>query len=171
MIRGAVFVVAVGVALSLAACKSRADRTQAALAASAAPVGGAECAACGMIVRDQPPPHGQVVYHDGTRAFACSIADLVQTLAVPSGHGSPERIFVEALSADVVPAEITPKTPGTWVDATSASYVLGVARPGVMGTPVLVYAARADAERAAGRYNGHVVSWGDLHHRILEAHP
>lgn len=141
-------------------------------AASAAPaaIGGAECAACGMVVREQPAPRGQLVFRDGTRAFACSVGDLVQVLAAPSPHGSVEHTWVESLPAGVAPGAITASAPTKWIDATRGFYVLGVDRPGVMGKPVLVYAARADAARVAQRTGGHVVEWGALRGEIMGSH-
>jgi copper chaperone NosL len=163
--------VALGACLAAPACDRRDARATAAAAASAAPVGGATCAACGMVVREQPPPHGQVVFHDGTRAFDCSLADLAQTLSEPSPHGAPERIFVEALPSEVAPTAIGLETPVTWIDATTASYVLGVPRKGVMGQPVLVYASRSDADRIARAYGGRVVAWTALRAELLGSAP
>ena len=34
---------------------------------------GDECAACGMIVREQPSPRAQAVHRDGERVYFCSI--------------------------------------------------------------------------------------------------
>ncbi len=111
-----------------------------------------------MVVREQPAPRGQLVYHDGTRLFFCSVGDLVQYMQSPSPHGSVERMFVEVLDP-----KADPRNPGTvlrpWVEADSAAFVLEVKREHVMGEPVLVYASRSAAEDVAKRYGGRVVAW------------
>jgi len=144
------------------ACDRASHGPSEATAVSAAPIGDAECAACGMVVREQPPPRGQIAYRDGTRRFGCSVGDLAQVLAVPSPHGAPARVFVESLPVGLDPREVAPSTPTTWVDAASAGYVVGVARAGVMGRPVLAYATPADAERAAKLHGGRATTWEAL---------
>jgi nitrous oxide reductase accessory protein NosL len=106
------------------------------------------CAVCGMLVRDQPAPRGQVVHRDGERAFTCSVADLLAYLEAPSPHGAPAAVFVEVLSADAPPLKLQ-TAPHAWMDAESAGYVVGVDRPGIMGAPVLVYRDLESAEHAA----------------------
>jgi copper chaperone NosL len=153
-------------AFLLAACaKSKAELDPHAL--SAEPIGGAECAACGMVVREQPAPRGQLVFHDGTRAFACSAADLIQVLAAPSPHGKPTRVFIEVLDPDVPPAQVKSTTPTRWANAFEAHYVVGVARPGVMGPPVLAYASKNEADRAAAAFGGRAVGWDELERQLL----
>ena len=49
------------------------------------------CTACGMVIREQPAPRGQLLRRDGTREFLCSIDDLVQYLDVPSPLGKPKK--------------------------------------------------------------------------------
>jgi len=142
-------------------CKSKGGDEAAPLAASAAPMGHAECKACGMVVRDQPAPRGQVVHRDGTRAHFCSVGDMLHYLESPSGHGAPVAIFVEALAADADPMKNDP-TPRPWVRAEDAHYVTGVARKRIMGPPVLVYAKAQAADTAAKRHGGQRRPWKDL---------
>jgi nitrous oxide reductase accessory protein NosL len=149
------------VALALPACKESAQRAGAAAAASAAPIGIAECAACKMVVREQPAPRGQVVHRDGHRVHLCSIADLVHYVAAPSPHGAPSGVFVEALEDGFDPKSTDTKE-RPWVPAESAAYVVGVPRQHIMGPPVLAYSDRLRAETAAARHGGKVTLWKDL---------
>lgn len=156
--------------VAVPACRHGARDTHAAVDVAPAAIGTAECAACGMVVREQPAPRAQIVYRDGTRAFACSIGDLVQVLAAPSPHGAAEHVYVESLPASVEPTAISASTPTTWVDAKRAFYVVGVDRPGVMGKPVLAYAERADAGRVAMHHGGRVVGFSHLSQEIMGSH-
>lgn len=128
-------------------------------AAAPQPTGLAECAVCGMVAREQPAPRAQIERKDGTHEFFCSIGDMRADLAAPSPHGSAVGIWVEALPPGFDPAAPAgPELP--WISAESASYVVGRARPGTMGRPVLSYADRATAEAEAAE--GHVVDWASL---------
>ncbi|MCA9599479.1 MAG: nitrous oxide reductase accessory protein NosL [Myxococcales bacterium] len=130
-------------------------------AASAVAIGDDECATCAMVVREQPSPRGQLVRSDGTRQMFCSIGDLLQGLNAPSAHGKASRVFVETLDPKADPAQ-TSTAQRPWKPADSASYVLGISRKGVMGTPVLAYATRAQAEVVAKGRNAKVYDWKGL---------
>jgi copper chaperone NosL len=146
--------------LSLAACGGE-ERASAGASAHAEPIAEHECGSCGMIVREQPAPRAQVVHRDGTHAWFCSVGDVVAYLGAPSPHGRIEHVWVEVVEADVDLAS-TDVSEGTWVESTSAHYVLGVARPNVMGTPVLAFASAADAASAASRLGGRPASWSEV---------
>ena len=107
-----------------------------------------ECAVCGMLVRDQSAPRSQLVHRDGSEAFTCSVGDLLVYLSAPSPHGRAREIMVEVMTVDEDPALAHTHAHG-WVDADEAWFVVGVERTGIMGTPVLAYASRADAEARA----------------------
>ncbi|MCB9557337.1 MAG: nitrous oxide reductase accessory protein NosL [Deltaproteobacteria bacterium] len=121
----------------------------------------AECAACSMVVREQPAPRAQLVHRDNTRKFFCSIGDLVQYLREPSPHGMPQGIFVEANDPAHDPTTVDSKA-RPWIRAETAHYVIGVARPRVMGPPVLVYQSASDAARIAGAHQARVVRYAGL---------
>lgn len=124
-------------------------------------IDGDECAACGMIVREQPSPRAQAVHRDGERVFFCSIGESVNYLSSPSPHGALIATYVEVLAPDADPAlDATERRP--WVPADQATYVVGVARPRVMGEALLAYPTRAQAAAAAARFHGRVASWTQL---------
>lgn len=126
-----------------------------------APLAGTTCAACGMVVAEQPPPRGQVLHRDGTHAHLCSIGDLRAYLQAPNPHGQPLGTWVEALPAGYDPAD-TRSAALPWHDAETAHYVVGFHRPATMGRPALSFADAAAAAEASVRVGGHVVTWGDL---------
>lgn len=152
------------------ACSKHQDKGTATAAATPEAIGASECRACGMVVREQPAPRGQVVYADGERAFFCSIGDMVHYLETPSPRGAPTRVFVEALTPNEDPKQ-TNTSEHPWIAATDAHYVFGVAREGVMGKPVLVYASKEESSAAAARYGGHVLDYAGLQRALVHGEP
>jgi nitrous oxide reductase accessory protein NosL len=117
---------------------------------------------CGMLVRAQSAPRGQVVHRDGSRFFFCSLGDLLVHLGAPSPHGRTVAVFVEVMNPDENPmASHLDQHP--WVLAEDAFYVIGIERQGIMGEPVLAYAERGAAESAAqGHTDARVLDLGGL---------
>lgn len=130
-------------------------------AAQAEDPGLSECAVCGMVVREQPAPRGQVLRRSGVREHACSLGDLRALLAVPSPHGKVEQAWVEVLPADATLDQLGHE-PHPWAPAETAHYVAGVERPHVMGAPILSYASAGEADAAAARLGGYRTSWQSL---------
>jgi copper chaperone NosL len=143
---------AVLVALSLLSC-GPADDSGAERAQEPVALRDQEDEVCGMLVREQSAPRGQITHSDGSRFFFCSIGDMLVHLGTPSPHGRVKAIFVE-----VMEPEQDPSQPHTglhpWLPAEDAVYVVGIERPGIMGEPVLTYATRSDAERVIARHAG-----------------
>lgn len=123
---------------------------------------GHECAACAMIVDEQPSPRGQLVHRDGTRAHFCSIADMITYLEAPSPHGPATHVFVEAMPADAEDRLARDTSTRPWTTAKGAAFVTGFERERIMGTPYLTYASSADARRAADELGARVVGWDEL---------
>lgn len=144
----------------LAAC-GEPDAHRAELDLGPVPIQRHEGAVCGMIVSDQSAPRAQVVHRDGTRAFLCSIGDLLVYLEAPSPHGAPAAILVEVMDPSEAPAE-THAGPHPWIPASDGVYVVGIPRHGIMGDPVLVYRDRADAAVAMEGTAGRMLRFEDL---------
>ncbi|HUH04234.1 MAG TPA: nitrous oxide reductase accessory protein NosL [Kofleriaceae bacterium] len=157
--RGAL-VAAAALVLIGASC-SRGGSGAAEVELHAEPIDGQECGACGMIVREQSAARAQLVHRDGTRHFFCSIGDLLAYLEAPSPHGAVRATYVETLDPNADPREFE-VAPRPWVPAESAHFVTGVAKPRVMGRPVLVFETAETASAAATQYGGTVVPWRDL---------
>jgi len=132
------------------------------------PIADHECAACGMILREQPAPRAQLVHRDGHRAFFCSIADLVTYLEAPSPHGHATAIYVEVMPDDVT-AEQLATAPMPLLSADDVSFVYGGMHRPVMGEPVLTFRTRAAAERAATRLHAHVTDFAGLTRALSSA--
>lgn len=150
------------------ACRDSSSEQAKAAAAVAAPIDVAECAACGMVVREQPAPRAQLVHRDGERAYFCSIGDLVIYLRAPSPHGDPVAIFVEVTPADEAhDPTILDTRERPWVPAESATYLVGIDRPNIMGPPVLVYDSEAAADDGVARHGGTKKSWAEVARELI----
>lgn len=174
MRRNGTFVVGIGAVtlltlVALGGCKRGEAPDKRAASHAAESFGPSECAVCGMVVREQPAPRGQVVHRDGTRAHFCSLGDMVQYLRAPSPHGKVQASFVEVLDAGADPRQ-TSTVERPWQAAEQVSYVVGVTRSSpIMGAPVLTYPTRAAAERVAGAHGGRAQDWSTL--QSLDATP
>lgn len=152
------FILAQG--LTTAGCgRDKGASKEVALVAEA--IDGQECAACRMLVREQSAARAQLIHRDGTRHFFCSIGDLLAYRQAPSPHGEVLAIYVETLDPAADPRAYSVE-PRPWVPAESAHYVTGVAKPLVMGRPVLVFDTAEAARAAANAYGGTVVPWSEL---------
>jgi nitrous oxide reductase accessory protein NosL len=114
-----------------------------------------EDAVCGMLVREQSAPRGQVVHRDGSRFFFCSLGDMLIHLDAPSPNGRAEAVFVEVMDPSEDPMQ-SHTGPHPWAKAEEAIYVVGVERVGMMGEPVLTYADLAQAGHVTQRHPGAV---------------
>ncbi len=121
----------------------------------------AECAVCGMTVRDQPSPRGQLMHRDGAHKHFCSLGDLRAYLQTPSSLGEPVGVWVEDLGPgyDMLAFDTTFRP---WTPASGATYVVGVARPRIMGLPVLSFADPAHATDHVTDGGAHATSWTAL---------
>lgn len=164
----AIAVAALLVALVASGCDEEKQRASEVAALRSESPGTAECAACSMVVREQPAPRGQVVHRDGTRRFVCSLADLAHYLDAPSKHGEARAIFVEVLDPSADPRRVSAAA-RPWVRAGQAHFVVGVKRPRVMGKPALAYRTRAEAERIASAHGRRVVDFAALRRALTSA--
>ena len=142
------------------ACKKDSVQTES-IAFEAESIGSHECAACGMIVRDQPAPRGQLIHRDGTRHYFCSIADMITYIPAPSPHGRPVAVFVEVMAADADPSNMD-TSPRHWSLAEDVSYVVGGIERQVMGETIMTYVDDQTAEEAAVQLNSQAVRWLQL---------
>ncbi len=162
--RGAAVVVAAVSCTLAVGCKGDADASKT-VDQTAHQVGDESCGSCGMVVREQSGPRGQVVHRDGTREFFCSVSDMLTYMEAPSRHGRVVSAYVEAMDPAADP-KASDMHEHPWIKAEDAGYVLGVDKPRVMGTPVLAYATRAQAQAAAKRHKGEALDWEQLRRRL-----
>ncbi|MGI9431584.1 MAG: nitrous oxide reductase accessory protein NosL [Myxococcota bacterium] len=147
-------------ALLVGAC-SDSDGTAGSTPLEPAEISDQEGAVCGMIVRDQSAPRGQVIHRDGERSFLCSIGDLLAYLEAPSPHGDPASVLVEVMDPSEDPWE-THVGAHPWIPAHDGVYVVGVRQRQIMGPPVLVYRDRGSAERVIAGTDGRVLDYPEL---------
>ena len=152
-------VIALTLFLLLAAC-GKAPEAQDADSQTARAIGHAECAACGMVVAEQPAPRGQLIHRDGTRVFFCSLGDMVRYYEVPSPHGKPTAVFVEIMDPAIPPLTLSDE-PRPWYPAEEAFYVLGLPRTGIMGDPIMAYATDEEAIQVL-EHGGFLAGWNNL---------
>jgi len=129
--------------------------------ASIAPVeitAGTSCELDGMLLADYPGPKAQIHYADAEHpAFFCDTVELFNTLLAGEQVRAVRAVHVQ----DMGKADWNePK--GHWIDAKTASYVLGSKREGSMGPTIASFATRADAENFAREYGGRVLGFGDV---------
>lgn len=158
--RAMLLLVAAGTALALGGCGKDATTAEAAILAPE-PIATATCAACGMVVGEQPAPRGQVIYRDGHHAHACSISDLLLVSQTPSPHGAVVAVFVEAQDAagDPIPAATEAQPQHA---AEGLTYVRGAKRRGIMGTPVLAFRDGDRARKEAETLGLATSTWAEL---------
>ncbi|MBW2465134.1 MAG: nitrous oxide reductase accessory protein NosL [Deltaproteobacteria bacterium] len=120
-----------------------------------------ECAACGMIVREQPAPRGQLVHRDGTRAHFCAISDLAVYVGAPSPHGAPTSVYVEVMAPDTTPDDLSTDEL-SWSPVDDVSFVIGDFERPVMGQPVLTFSTDEEGGAAAARLDGRAIGWEGL---------
>lgn len=116
-----------------------------------------ECGVCGMGLDEQPAPRAQVLYRNGQRRFACSIADLRVLVQTPDPNGTPVAVWVEE-----APDVAVGRDERRWLPAEGAWFVFGVERPEVMGVPALVFDDHDAAEARAAQLGGHAVPWSSV---------
>lgn len=130
------------------------------------PIGHAECAACGMVVIEQPAPRMQVVHRDGHRAYFCSIGDSLHYLADRNSHGEATAVYVEVLPEEV-DAKVLDTKEKDWALVSDTVFVTGIERSGIMGEPVLAFRSASAADAVAKRAGGRVGGWMDVQRRLL----
>ncbi len=148
-----------GLWLALSGCGNTAPT--AVVPTAPADIEDAQCAVCGMFVREQPAPRGQIAWRDGTVEHLCSLGDLRAAAQTPSPHGAAHRVWVEVLPVDFVDGgDVTQPMP--WLPAQDAWFVFGASRPLVMGDAVLAFADQASALKHAEPLSTRPVRWAAL---------
>ena len=150
--------------LTVLACGSKPEEKTAAASNEAQPIGFAECAACGMVVAEQPAPRGQLVHRNGERVYFCSIGDMLAYQNTPSPHGRVVAVYVEVMDGTADPLSIDP-TERAWRAAEETHFVLGVPRNGIMGPPVMSYTQKQAGVDVAKAWKGDLMTWSKLQQR------
>jgi copper chaperone NosL len=114
---------------------------------------------CQMNLLEHDGPKGQAHLDGlpGAPLFFSQVSDLVTYLRLPEQSNEVLAIYVSDMGAD----EATWEQPGAtnWIDATTATYVVGSDATGGMGAPELVpFADPAEAEAFAALHGGSLMT-------------
>jgi len=127
----------------------------------------AKCPVCGMFVARYPDWVAGVVFRDGTAAYFDGAKDLFKFLLHPERHGNGRK------AAEVATVFVTDYYAVTQVDAHAAFFVLGSDVYGPMGTELVPFEKRADAEEFQKDHKGTAIlrfqDVGDPTIRTLQA--
>ena len=127
----------------------------------------AKCPVCGMFVARYPDWVAGVVFRDGTAAYFDGAKDLFKFLL------HPERYATGRAAGEVARVFVTDYYAVTQVDAHQASFVLGSDVYGPMGTELVPFERRADAEEFLKDHKGTAIlryqDVGDATLRTLQA--
>jgi len=149
------------VALILAVGGLNACSDEAAKAQSFAPVEIDRATSCeldGMLLIDYPGPKAQVHYAGQDRpVFFCDTVELFNTLLAGEQVRPVRMVYVQDMGqADWEHPE------GHWIDAKTATYVVGSKRHGSMGTTIASFSQKADAEKFVTEYGGTVYPYDGI---------
>lgn len=164
-LRPAAFALALGIALganALGGCAK--PETQQAAITPVEITAGTACELDGMLLADYPGPKAQIHYADSDRpAFFCDTVELFSTLLAGEQVRAVRAVYVQ----DMGQADWNePK--GHWIDARTASYVLGSKREGSMGPTIASFANRTDADAFAKEYGGRVLGFADIKPEMVD---
>lgn len=146
-------------ALSAALLASCADQTSAQKTYEPVEITtGTSCDLDGMLLADYPGPKAQIHYADQERPmFFCDTVELFNTLLAAEQVRAVRAIYVQ----DMGKANWDePK--GHWVDAKTATFVIGSKREGSMGPTIASFAQTADAEKFVAEYGGKALKFADV---------
>lgn len=117
---------------------------------------------CQMTLLEHPGPKAQVHFeeHPGQPFFFSQVSDAVAYRRMPEQDGTIVAIYVSDMGAA---ASWEAPGAGNWIDAESATYVVGSSRLGGMGAPELVpFADAVKAADFAAAYGGTLHSFADI---------
>lgn len=116
---------------------------------------GTACSLDGMVLGDYPGPKAQIHYADVEQPdYFCDMVELFRTYLKPERVRTVRAVYVQ----DMGKADWD-RPRGNWIDARTASFVVGGRRHGSMGPTIASFALKSDADRFAAEYGGRVVSF------------
>lgn len=116
------------------------------------------CALDGMLLADYPGPKGQLRYKDSEQTvWFCDATELLSTLIAPE----QVRPVAAAWVQDMAQADWE-RPVGHWIDARTATFVLGSRKHGSMGPTSAGFANVADAQRFADKNGGKLLAFAAI---------
>ncbi len=116
-----------------------------------------ECALDGMLLMDFPGPKAQIHHAEGKPDFYCDLLELFTVLLAPEQKRGALTAFVQDMG----------KTDwdhprAHWIDARSATYVVGSKKTGSMGPTFASFSSLADAKKFAIDEGGKVLRFDQI---------
>lgn len=119
---------------------------------------GTSCALDGMLLGEYPGPKAQIHFANAAEPeFFCDTIEMFSVLLNPEQVRKVNGVYVQDMGAT---DWTSPK--GAWIDARNAFYVMGSSKHGSMGPTYASFAQKADAEKFAKEFGGHVMAFGDV---------
>lgn len=110
------------------------------------------CSLDGMVLMDFPGPKAQIQYEQGPPDFFCDTKEMFSAVLRPE----QKKRIVAVYTQDMAKTDWA-HPQGYWIDAKTASYVVGSSREGSMGPTVGSFASEADALAFTKTYGGKVL--------------
>lgn len=152
--------------LPLAACDRRTGGSAAVTLAPVPIQAGDECTVCGMLIRGQPGPKGEVFLRGAERpAKFCSTTDMFAYILQPEHSGRVAQAYVHDMAA----TDWNTPSDDAFVVASDAWFVVGHELSGGMGHTLASFREQAAAERFIANYGGRVLAFGDVTLAVLQA--
>ncbi|MDE2402510.1 MAG: nitrous oxide reductase accessory protein NosL [Burkholderiales bacterium] len=116
------------------------------------------CELDGMLLADYPGPKAQIHYVGQDKpSFFCDTIELFHTLLAGEQVKAVKAVYVQDMGHTD-----WEHPSGHWIDAKTATYVLGSKRTGSMGPTIASFAQEADAKKFATEYGGKVLHFADI---------
>ncbi len=122
------------------------------------------CSVCGMIIVDIPGAKAQIHYKNKKVDLFCSTLDMFSFYLQPDRPSEVTKIYVNNMGkADWNHPE------NHWIDATTASYVYGGDRKGLMGEALVPFSDLKDAENYVKNHDGKIIAFNDVTMDLIRA--
>lgn len=122
------------------------------------------CELDGMLLADYPGPKAQIHYAGQDKpSFFCDTMELFNTVLAGEQVRAIRAIYVQ----DMGQADWNAPQ-GHWIDAKTATYVLGSKRHGSMGPTLASFAQPADATKFVGEYGGKALAYADIQREMVD---
>jgi len=151
--------------LPLAACDRGGQAQQ--LSIAPVPIGpDDECAVCGMTIRAQPGPKGQLFLTGQARPVKfCSTVDMFAFALQPEHRGRIAAVYVHDMAGAAWDAPADER----FVPAREAWFVAGGQQHGAMGRTLASFHRRADAEAFGAERGGRPLAYDEVSLDVLRA--
>lgn len=119
---------------------------------------GTSCELDGMLLADYPGPKAQIHYvGQDEPSFFCDTIELFNTLLAGEQVKAVKAVYVQDMGSTD-----WEQPSGHWIDAKTATYVLGSKRTGSMGPTIASFAQEADAKKFVTDHGGRVLRFADI---------